>query len=114
LFAACRRLSTQLQFNDVLSNCDGIFLIDQKLLDGASLGSIQRDIDLVRLNGGDLLVLLDVVANLWRMLVRTFNSNMNSVRFDHCFSVPSVMDSAISGTLTVVTSAGICVSQYAW
>jgi hypothetical protein len=36
---------------------------------------------------------------------RRVSAHGEHARFDHCFKVPSVMDSAICGTLTMVSAA---------
>lgn len=106
LLSTRRRSAADLELNNILSDGDCVLLVDKELLDGTSLGRVQRNVDLVGLDGSDLLVLLNVVADLCMLLVlRRGVVQRQSSRFDHCFSVPSVMDSAISGTLTVVTSA---------
>jgi len=47
LLATLRRL-TGLQLDDLLSDGDGILLVDKKLLDNTGLGGIHRHIDLMR------------------------------------------------------------------
>jgi hypothetical protein len=47
-----------------LIDCHRVLLVDEKLLDGTGLGSVYRYVDLVGLDGRDLLVLLNEVANL--------------------------------------------------
>lgn len=69
LLASSRGFAAQLELDNVLSDRDGVLLVDEELLDGAGLGGVEGDVDLVRLNGGNLLVLLDVVANLCGMSV---------------------------------------------
>lgn len=89
-----------------MSNSDGVLLVDEELLDSTGFRGVDSDINLVGFNGCNFLILLDVVADLYstgldlnwqqRLWVHT--------RFDHCFRVPSVMDSAISGTLTIFSA----------
>jgi len=106
LLSTSRRFAANLELDNILANGDGVLLVDKEFLDGTSLGRVQGNVDLVGLDGGNLLVLLNVVADLC-VFVSMCLAPLRRVssRFDHCFSVPSVMDSAISGTLTVVTSA---------
>jgi hypothetical protein len=64
LRATSRRLAANLKLDDILADSDGVLLVDKELLDGTSLGCVQGNVDLVGLDGSDLLILLDVVANL--------------------------------------------------
>ncbi len=106
LLSARRRGAADLELDNILTNGNGVLLVDKELLDSTGLGCVQRNVDLVGLDGSNLLILLNVVADLCMLSVcASVSSVAVSSRFDHCFSVPSVMDSAISGTLTVVTSA---------
>jgi hypothetical protein len=63
------RLAAKLELDYILTNGDGVLLVDEKLLDGTGLRCVQRDVDLVGLDGGNLLVLLNVVADLCGLLV---------------------------------------------
>jgi hypothetical protein len=64
-----------------------------------------HDAYLVRFDGGELLVLLDKVADLWELVSAFLSCSFRLCsRLDHCFKVPSVMDSAICGTLTTVSA----------
>ena len=73
-----------------------------------------REPYLVRLDGGNLFVLLDKIADLCRTCQRSIwlaapqtecsVGGRGRLRFDHCFNVPSVIDSAICGTLTMVSA----------
>ena len=67
---------------------------------------------LVRLDGRNLLILFNVISNLCVLVSRSgrppslppkgiASFQDSHVLFDHCFNVPSEMDSAISGTLTI-------------
>ena len=56
--------TTSLKLYDFLSNGDGVLLVDEELLDGTSLGRVDSNVDLVSLNGSDLFILLNVVADL--------------------------------------------------
>lgn len=64
LLATSRRLAANLKLDDILADSDGVLLVDKELLDGTSLGCVQGNVDLIGLDGSDLLVLLDVVADL--------------------------------------------------
>ena len=63
------RLTANLKLDNILSNGNGILLVDKELLNGTGLRRVQRYVDLVRLDSGNLLVLLNVVANLCMLLV---------------------------------------------
>ena len=63
------RLTTKLKLNNILSNGNSVLLVDEELLDGTGLGRVQGNVDLVGLDGSNLLVLLNVVANLCMPLV---------------------------------------------
>ena len=59
---------------------------------------------LVGLNGGNFLVALDEVTDLCRTvskLQEPDRKKISDIRFENCFRVPSVMDSAMLGTLTI-------------
>lgn len=64
---------------------------------------------LVGLNGGNFLVTLDEVTNLCVAKLVCYRARGHkkngSIRFENCFRVPSVIDSAMLGTLTI-ESAG--------
>lgn len=64
LLSTRRRGAANLKLDDILADGDGVLLVDKELLDGTGLGRVQRNVDLVGLDGSDLLILLDVVANL--------------------------------------------------
>jgi hypothetical protein len=46
LLAAARRCSAQFYLHEVLAHLHSVFLVDQKLLDGASLGGVDGHVDL--------------------------------------------------------------------
>ena len=107
MLLATRGLATELQLDQILSHCYRVFLVNQELLDGSSLGRVDGNVDLVGFDGRDLFVLLNVVADLcWGSVLGIVGVCMVHARFDHCFRVPSVIDSAICGTLTTVSAAG--------
>lgn len=70
LLSSSRRLAANLELDNILSNGDGVLLVDQEFLDGTGLGRVQGNVDLVGLDGGNLLVLLNVVADLCMLSVR--------------------------------------------
>lgn len=115
------RLTPKLELHKILSDGDGILFIDQELLDSTSFRCVHGNVNLsklvpspdvaetsaylVRFDGGNLLVDLDVVTDLCKCISKPSNFRLESrSRFDHCFKVPSVMDSAICGTLTTVSA----------
>ena len=57
-----------LKLYDVLSDGDGVLLVDEELLNSTSLGRIDGDVDFVGLDSRDFFILLNVVANLCILL----------------------------------------------
>lgn len=69
LLSTRRRGAANLELNNILTNGDGVLLVDKELLDGTGLGRVQGNVDLVGLDGGNLLILLNVVADLCMLSV---------------------------------------------
>jgi hypothetical protein len=60
---------------------------------------------LVGLDGSNLLVLLDVVADLYGLIRwRCCGIQKQYSRFENCLRVPSVIDSAMVGTWTIFSA----------
>ncbi|KAG9859209.1 hypothetical protein KCU94_g5, partial [Aureobasidium melanogenum] len=78
---ACLR---QLHLQQVLTDGDGIILVDQELLDSTSLGSVDGNVDLwVGKGYSDFLVLLDVVTDLCAAIRRRCGKGTLCDRLGH-------------------------------
>jgi hypothetical protein len=69
LLLSTSRGTAGLDLDEVLADGDCVLLADEELLDGAGLGCVDGDVDLVGFDGRNLLVLLNVVADLCMTLV---------------------------------------------
>jgi hypothetical protein len=69
LCATLRCLCAGIDLDEVLTNNNVVLLVGQELQNHTSSRGVDRDVDLVGLDGGDLFVLLDVVADLFAELL---------------------------------------------
>jgi hypothetical protein len=71
LLLSTRWLAAQLQLDKLLPNGNSVLLVDQKFFDGTGFRGVYGDVNLVRLDSRYLFVLLNIVANLCRVLATT-------------------------------------------
>jgi hypothetical protein len=101
------RLASKLETDEILADGDGILLVGEEFLYGTRSRSIDSYVDLERekisyasshrpLRWGRERLALSVSM----VAISSSNSTKSPICFDHCFNVPSEIDSAISGTLT--------------
>lgn len=112
-----------LEFYDGLANGNGVFFADEEFLDGTRFGSVDSDVDLSSFRyqlagnsperGYTLSVSIVAISSSRSTKSPTSILDQNMAlkeglsgcsRFENCFNVPSVIDSAISGTLTIVSA----------
>jgi hypothetical protein len=106
LLLTSRRSASQLQTYQILPNGNGILLVGKKLFDGPRFRRIDCYINLGKVSrparckrGGCRRTLsVSIVA------ISSSCSTKSPICFDHCFRVPSEIDSAISGTLTIFSA----------
>ncbi len=109
LSLALRRAAAELYPGKLLSHRDGVLLLGQEFLDGASLRGVHGDIDLCstrHISRGGLAseAASRRALSVSMVAISSSCSTKSPICLDHCLSVPSEMDAAIWGTFTIASA----------